>query len=265
MSLDECAGLVAASGAKGIDLSPAILGSINSVTIKRARIATEKAGLEIGMLIAYTDFSHPDASVRKHELDNVIELIGAASELGAQFVRLTAGQAYPETKLEEGINHVVDGLLDTLEEGERQGVKLVFENHSKPLAWTYPDFAWPMNIFLEISRRTEGTELGILFDTANPVARGDDPLKLLDPVINRVSYVHASDSLAKGSFEPVLLGTGAVPFDSIFASLKQNGYSGWISVEEASRTGREAVGKAVQFVSSKWSTQYVTKEAKFKP
>lgn len=254
MSLEECAGLVAASGAQGIDLSPIILGSINSAAIKRARIVAEKAGLEIGMLVAYTDFSHPDPSVRKQESDNVIEIIRVASELEAQFVRLTAGQAYPETKLEEGISQVVDGLLGTLEEGRRQGVRLVFENHSKPVAWRYPDFAWPMKVFLEISRRTEGTELGILFDTANPVARGDDPLEILNPVINRVNYVHASDSLAKGSFEPVLLGTGSVPFDSIFARLKQQGYAGWISVEEASRSGPEAVQKAVHFVRSKWAS-----------
>lgn len=254
MSLEECAGLVAASGAQGLDLSPFILGGIDSKTIKRARRAVESAGLEIGMLVGYPDFTHPDADVRKRESEQILELIRAASELGAQFVRLTAGQAHPETGLEEGINHAVEGLLGTLEEGRRQGVHLVYENHSKPMVWTYPDFSWPAEIFLEIARRTEGTELGILFDTANPVARGDDPLKVLDPVIDRVRYVHASDSRANGVFEPVLLGTGAVPFDEIFSRLKKFGYDGWITVEEVSRSGPDAVLQTVKFVNEKWTS-----------
>ena len=254
MSLAECARLAAAAGARGLDLSPAILADLDAATLKRVRTDVEAAGLEIGMLVAYPDFTHPDASARRRESGRVRELIGAAAELGAQFVRLTAGQAHPETGREEGTDWAVEGLLGALEAGREHGVQLVLENHSKPSVWTYPDFAWPADIFLDVARRTEGTELGILFDTANPVARGDDPLNLLNAVADRVRYVHASDTLAGGVFEPVLLGTGAVPFDAIFARLKNQGYNGWISVEEVSRSGPDAVGRTVRFVKETWAS-----------
>lgn len=255
MTLSECADIVVESGAQGLDLVPRILKGTGSAEIQRVRSTIKAAGLEIGMLVAYPDFSHPDPIARKQELEQVISFIRTASELGAQFLRLTAGQAHPETGREEGINWVVEAFSAAQEAGHRYGVQLAFENHSKPFAWTYYDFAYSPDVFHEIVRRTAGIDLGILYDTANPVCRGDDPLDVLTPVVDRVRYVHASDTkTAAGGFQPVLLGTGAVPFDTLFACLKRNGYDGWISVEEISRMGHNGVCKAVAFVKNTWES-----------
>ena len=53
----------------------------------------------------------------------------------------------------------------------------------------------------------EGRGLGVNFDTANTRARG--------------------------RFEPVVLGTGEVPFRAIFRYLRESGYNGPVSIEEA--------------------------------
>ena len=60
--------------------------------------------------------------------------------------------------------------------------------------------------------------------------------------------MHAADTGSVGTLKPVLVGTGAVPFEGIFDRLKQFGYTGWVSIEEASGLGRRGVEQAVAFV-----------------
>jgi sugar phosphate isomerase/epimerase len=84
------------------------------------------------------------------------------------------------------------------------------------------------------------------------VARGEDPLPILEKVIERVCCVHAADTDSIGMLKPVLLGTGEVPFSRIFSVLKRFGYAGWISIEEASGLGRRGVEEAVAYVRRLW-------------
>ena len=102
-------------------------------------------------------------------------------------------------------------------------------------------FPSPRNIFLEIVRRSEGTDLAVLFDTANNLAHGDEPLPVLDAVKGRVAVVHLNDIRRAGHFEPVLLGTGVAPVVNLLAMLVDDDFDGWISVEEASGQGRGRV------------------------
>ena len=64
--------------------------------------------------------------------------------------------------------------------------------------------------------------------------------------------MHAADTSSEQGLRPVLLGTGLVPFDDIFSFLKQSGYEGWISIEEASGLGKRGVEEAVRFVRNTW-------------
>jgi sugar phosphate isomerase/epimerase len=129
----------------------------------------------------------------------------------------------------------------------------LFENHSKPGVWELPDFAFSTEVFLQIAEAIKDTGIGINFDTANPLAFGDDPLPILESVIDQVVTVHASDTSIKGRLEPVLLGDGLVPFDPLFSRLKQHGFDGWICIEEASRRGEEGIRLATEFIRQTWA------------
>jgi sugar phosphate isomerase/epimerase len=97
-------------------------------------------------------------------------------------------------------------------------------------------------VFLEIVRATEGTGLGVTFDTGNPLVQGDDPFPPLRHVARRVVSIDANDSKTRGRFEFCVSGKGLVPFAEVFGFLKREaGYDGWISVEEYSRTRRSGV------------------------
>ena len=84
------------------------------------------------------------------------------------------------------------------------------------------------------------------------LAVDDDPLAVLDAVLPRVAAVHASDIRQTGAFEPVLLGSGVTPLKPIFRRLQAAGFDGWVSVEEASKTGEEGFRQAIRNVRELW-------------
>jgi sugar phosphate isomerase/epimerase len=250
--------MAASLGADAIDISPMILESLEHDYLKGVRSEIEASGIGLTSITGYTDFTHPNPAVRQRELDDLGSLMAAASVLGAKYVRVTAGQAYPETGIQEGINWAVEGLCRAADTSEQAGIRLVYENHSKSMLWDYYDFSFPTDIFLEIAERTKESSLGILFDTANTMVYGDDPVAVLELVLHRVEYVHAADIAEIGSLNQVVIGTGVVPFGEIFGRLVRGGYDGWISIEEASRTRKAGVKQALVFIRDTWNQAYAT-------
>ena len=114
------------------------------------------------------------------------------------------------------------------------------------------DFTQPAARFLELVRMTEGSDLRLLFDTANNLALNDDPIAVLKEVKSRVSAVHIADIRRPGAFEPVVIGTGSSPIPELLQILIQDGYDGWLSIEEASKTGEDGFRQAVEFVDGAW-------------
>ncbi len=236
-----------------IDLSILFVPDRSAASVASLRRQIESERISVAMVTSYPDFTHPDSAQRARELDLETEVIGIAHDLGAKMVRVTAGQAHPETRREEGIAWAVDGLCRLTERVRTLGVQLVYENHAKPGAWQYADFSQPPDIFLDIVRQTAEVPLGVNFDTGNAASFADDPAQLLQTVIDRVVSIHASDSSTHGALNHCLLGTGITPYPQLFARLKQHGWDGWICMEEASGLGRSGVEKAAAFVRATWS------------
>ena len=57
------------------------------------------------------------------------------SRLGADLLRVTAGQAHPGVSRREGIEWTVNALAKAMEFARGYPVKLAYENHAKPRAW----------------------------------------------------------------------------------------------------------------------------------
>jgi sugar phosphate isomerase/epimerase len=239
-------------GLDGADMSVAHLASRKPEELAALRRQAEDAGVRIVMLVTYADFTQPDPLERHRQVDLLKTNIEAAGYLGASFARVTAGQAHPGVARADGIGWAVEGLTACLEEAAQAGVELLYENHTIGYGWSYYDFSQPTDIFLEIVARTEGTGLKILYDTANTLASGDDPLAVLDKVKHRLGTLHVNDIRQAGKFEPVVVGTGVVPLLSIFQTVQATGFDGWISLEEASRTGEAGFRQAVPYVVQLW-------------
>lgn len=252
MSAGEWARLGARAGLDAIDLSIALVLDPSPAGVAALRREVEAAGMSVAMLTSYPDLTHPDPAQRRREVDLEEDVVRVAAGLGARLVRVTAGQAHPETGREDGIAWAVVGLTELVERTRGMGLTLVYENHAKPFVWQYTDFSQPPDIFVEIVRRTAGSGLGVNFDTANAAAFAEDPLALLEQVVDRVVSVHAADTAVRGALQMVLLGTGIAPFPATFRRLKQAGFDGWICMEEGSFRGEEGVHAAASYIREAW-------------
>ncbi len=252
MTVKDWARIARMAGMDSIDLSTLFIKAHVPVYLKKLKQEIESEGMTVTMVTAYPDFTHPDLLERERQLEYLGRDIAVASYLGARYVRVTAGQAHPQTPVDKGIAWAVEGLRKAVEKAQAYGVKLLFENHSKPGAWEYSDFSHPTDVFLKIVGETGDIKLGINFDTANIIAYGDDTMEVLKKVIHRVETVHANDTSTRGRLTPVLLGEGLVPFPEIFGLLKQESFDGWICIEEASGRGEEGIHKAAAYVRKMW-------------
>ena len=194
----------------------------------------------------------PNTEQRAREIEQMKADVQLTAALGAKYARVTAGQNHPGTDQEAGIRWAVEGLRQVVDEADRLGITLVYENHTKGAPWQYWDFSQPSEIFLEILNSLADTSLKVCFDTANSLVLEEDPIALLEAVIDRIAVVHVFDIRTPGEFETVLVGTGASPIKQVLSILKRNGFDGWLSIEEASRTGEEGFAKAVPFVRRAW-------------
>ncbi len=240
--------LAASLGLDGADLSVAHITSRTPEYLAGLRSEAESAGVQIAMLATYTDFTHPDADERERQIADLRHWIEAATYLGTPLLRVTAGQAHPGVAEDTGLEWAATGLVACMDEAKAAGVQLVYENHVRGAFWQYNDFTQPSAGFLHVVQRTAASGLGLLFDTANCLALSEDPVALLRAVQQRVVAVHISDIRRTGAFEPVVIGTGVAPIPSLLSILLQGNFNGWVSIEEASRTGEEGFRRAVAWV-----------------
>ena len=240
-------------GLDGFDLGMVQLKNHTPTYLNQVKRDIEEVGLGISMITTYPDFSHPDPVQREREQEYLRHDIALASNLGARFLRVTAGQAHPGTGVEEGIGWVVENFKKIAPVSDKFGVQLVYEDHSKPGAWDYMDFSNPPDIFLAIAEQIKDTSIGINFDTANILVAGEDrTLEVLERVYDNVKTIHVAETATKGKMDPVLLGTGIVPVKEVFSFLKSRNYQGWLNIEEWGSMGIEGVKKAVDYTRETW-------------
>lgn len=240
-------------GLDGVDFSIKFFPDRNDGKISTIRTNLIKCDLEACMIACYSDFTHPDKTKRIQELQDIKTDIRLAKELGAKFVRVTAGQKHPGIKHEDGIRWVIEGFRHALDEAEKHGVTLAYENHTKGAPWEYWDFSQPSEIFIEILDKLSDTPLGVCFDTANPLVLKEDVLDLFEKVLDRIVVLHIFDMKDVGIFEPVRVGTGVSPIQQILSRVQQSHYDGWLSIEEASRQGRKGFEESVNYVRKTWN------------
>ncbi len=246
--IEEAANL----GLDGIDLSILFFENRSRVRLAEIRRMTDENGLRLAIVNTYSDLTHPEAAIRRREIEQLEQDIETAAVLGAEHVRIVSGQDHPATSAEQGVQWALSGFRRAAVTAQESGIQLVYENHSKPGNWQYPDFSLVPDHFLRIAAELNDTTIKVLFDTANPIVFGVEPLPLLQKVVDRVVCIHAADTRVRGRLEPVVIGTGLVPFGDLFSYLKTSGFSGWISIEEASGAGKQGVQSAVQFVRQSW-------------
>jgi sugar phosphate isomerase/epimerase len=161
---------------------------------------------------------------------------------------------------------VVECLEQLIPIAREHDVVLGMENHYKDGFWRFPEFAQKRDVFLAIVNRIDDrANFGVQFDPSNALVAGDDPVRLLEAVADRVVSMHASDRyLEPGAsleqlrqsdgtlgYSPALkhgvTGKGLNDYHAIFSILARTRYSGWISIEDG-MNGMEEMAESLAFL-----------------
>lgn len=206
----------------------------------------QQLAIPVLMVSAYSDFTLPDPQARAEAVEIAKADIRRAAAIGAKYIRLTAGQAYPDQDDEEMCTRVYDCFATCVEVAKQYGVEILLENHSKPGAWQYIDYNFNMEHFLMLWDRLKSLPIHINFDTANAYALTDWK-RILDAVAGRIATIHINDLASVEPLKFCLAGDGIVPMDEILDAVYATGFCGDICLEEAAFLGWEGIEKATAY------------------
>ena len=169
-TIEDVLGFAAETGFVGADITgyyfkgyPAVPSDEYIYHIKRHAF---KLGIEICGTGVRNDFSFPDASKRAAEKKHVKEWIEVASKLGAQTLRIFAGDVAPEGYAwEQTADWIAADIRECAEFGRQHGVMLAVQNH-----W---DFLKTGNEVLNLFKKINSDWVGLMLDIGS--YRSADP------------------------------------------------------------------------------------------
>lgn len=180
------------------------------------------------------------ADVAEFAVDAYRRLIARCAELGATDVCVGSGRrhallAKANDRLMEGFRPAFRAIV---EEARRHGMGVGLENIPQGLLAS----AGAIRDFLD----EEGhAGVSVIYDVANAVAIGEDPVEGLAALGSRVSVVHLSDSpLGQWRHDPI--GSGEIDFAAIGRELRRQSYEGPVVLEILSDTPLEHLLEGVR-------------------
>lgn len=256
----------------GLEFYAGFLGFEQPSAWAESRRIAADFGLEIPMLCASPDFTHPEAAFRQQQIEQQNRWIEMCAALGGRFCRVLSGQRRPEVSRDDGLRYAAESIQACLPHAASCGVTLILENHYKDNFWAYPEFAQKIDDFCALVDAIRSPHFGVNYDPSNAILAGDDPLELLRRVKNRVVTMHASDRyLAEGTLEDLrreedsvgyakrlrhgVIGRGLNDYDAIFSELAGVGFDGWISIEDGVN-GIEELHESVAFLRAKMADHW---------
>ena len=224
---------------------------INALFIRNKSLAeigaiARQLAVPVLMVSAYSDFTAADDKARAQALETALEDMERAAAIGAKYIRLTAGQAYPGQEDAQMCARVYDCFKVCCEKAAALDLTILLENHSKPGAWQYADYNFHTERFLLLWEKVKALPISINFDTANAYALQDWE-KILNAVAGRIATVHINDLASIDPLQFCLAGDGIVPMEQILDAIYATGFRGDICLEEASFMGWEGAQKAVGY------------------
>ena len=227
-SLEEAVSRYAQAGVSGITVWRQALEGRN---IARAGELIRAAGLEIVSICRGGFFPAESESGRKDAIEDNIELIHEAAELGAPLIVLVCG-AVPGLELEEARKQIREGIEAILPHAESQGVKLGIE----PLHPMYADSRSAINTLAQANDMCQaiGSEsVGVVVDVYH-IWWDPNLMDEINRAGEKILAFHICDWRTPTEDllnDRGLMGEGCIPVRKIRGWVESAGFSGYNEVE----------------------------------
>lgn len=146
----------------------------------RIKTACEKAGIKLSGLSAHTPLTKPEIGV-----EYLKQAIRFAAECGAPVVNTDEGPKQPWTTEEEDFTLMRYTLKEASLLAEKRGIFIGIEPHQQ--------YSKSPEGLDRIVKLVKSPAIGINFDTGNSYLAGEDPIRWLEKVKDRLVHLHAKD------------------------------------------------------------------------
>lgn len=239
ITTEQCLLLAKEAGINYIDIMPNSLDQADNYLN-----ACSKTNMNVYCYIANISFfSNDDEKIR----DELLTHLNSAKRLNAKLFMIVPIDVSKDEKIckKLGKNNVQDVLKKYFNHAvtlaKEYGIKVCFE--TTPRAYSYlsgiEDCKWILD---------EVNGLGLVYDTANMLAYGDDSLKYYEVLKDYIIYVHLKDvKLSKQTFKDKIFhaeltnnmecmkccvyGEGVIPLKTIIKNMENDGYDGYFALE----------------------------------
>lgn len=164
-----------------------------------------------------------DPAIREAGYDILRRAIDFSVNVGVRIVQVAGYDAYYEPHTDDTVRRYIDGLHVATEWASQAGVMLALENVDAPISAS-------LHASMKLVTEMNSPWFQMYPDMANVAAEGYDPCTELALCQGHLSAVHVKDGQPK-VVRGVPFGTGIVPFDDVFRTLRSTGFSGPMTVE----------------------------------
>ena len=219
---------------------------LSQTGLRQIRKWLDDEGLVVSAVAFRTRGGYGDADRLEARIAATKRTLELAHDLGARVVLNHIGDVPPQAtdpdaEPDPRWRLLVDVLTDLGGWGHRVGATLCAE----------AGLAAPDDLVRVIASLPEGA-LACDIVTGGLLVHRHDPAEAIEKLSGHIGYVHATDAVA-GSFagrgRAVALGNGHVDLATVFGTLEERGYRGWIGLEPAGdRGGAGELAEAVDLL-----------------
>lgn len=242
-SVYEAVEKIAAAGYEGVEIladAPHLYAdAISAEDLRGLKVLLQRKGLQVANVNANTaagyygrefweplfepSLAHPDPDGRRWRIDYTRKCIQMARVLDSPCVSITSGRMVPGILPERSLDLLRQSLREIALYARERGVCLGMEYEPGLLVECYEDL-------ISLLHDLQLPELGANLDLGHSHVLGEDPETVIGGLASRIFHIHMEDIRVRKHYH-LIPGTGDMDFRSLFQILKNNGYSGFITVE----------------------------------
>lgn len=176
--------------------------------------------LSLDLPVSEINIASPIREVVDFSVEHYRKAIDFSAAIEAKYITVTSGRRHtllpPPPGSLDGVFE--DAFVRIADHASRAGLRVLFENHPQGFC---PD----IGSMMKLASDSRLQHVDILYDVANGVAIGENPVEGLRAAKGRLGAVHFSDS-PMGTWRHDPIGTGEIDFASILRALDEIAFKG---------------------------------------
>jgi sugar phosphate isomerase/epimerase len=200
------------------------LPTLQGTALKSSARMINERGLSVACVDTSCRFHSPDATERKHWIDEGIRMAELAKTFAAPGIRVFGDKIQPGADRTSTRAWIADGVRELAAKTEKDDVQVWLETHG--------DFASSQETIAIIQKSTRH-DIGVVWDPANAFTDGNEnPPAAAQNFGSALRHVHLRDlNRVNGGWKPVLTGEGKFALHEIIAELERLKYDYFVSFE----------------------------------